>query len=984
MKILSIRLKNLASIEGCFTVDFTAKPLATAGIFAISGPTGAGKSTILDALCLALYDKTPRFAASSENLLLKDAGDSRINQSDVRNILRRGAGEGFAEVVFVGIDGHRYKSTWSVRRARYQPTGSLQAQAICVVNPDTGEELQGTKTEILSRLATLVGLTYEQFTRTVLLAQNDFATFLKSREAAKAELLEKLTGTEIYSQISRTIFVRSKHAMEELNLLKSSISLIELLPKEEAGQLQADSLLLGEERAAAVKQLAVLNEQLKVIASLKAQQGLLNKKRGEAGTLADLLQREQALYAEKRENLTVFKQQCEALQPELRKAMELDVRIRAVQANDGQAGQRYLAARTKKEEALRQLDQRQKTLAETLQKLNADPALTSATLSCEEKINRAMLMLADYEEKINAGMQADEEQIALLNTFGIQMLSEEHSKLQREQQRLQAARRLTEAWITQTREAERLARELEEQGLVKAGAAGETASLKAQLEPKDEQLKALQRIYDNARLTMAKDVTAIRSSLEAGQPCPVCGAKAHPYATAGAAINSIYYNIEAEYKAAAEQHRQLNNRCITAEEKLRLLEEGYALLAARAAAIRQEVEQGRPEKEEERTTEHFDRLQERLQQQIDELDGKMKAYYQLQDKRQANNAQTNNLRRQADAMRNNITACRLLHQQVAADSEQATALSAHAAEEQARLTNIHSELEQLRRERAALLKGKTVADAEAAVQRHEKELNGELETARLALERQTAAHSILQGEIKQLVSTVEQLDKEQQHIQSPELLPDRIAGQQAANSAIERKLSAMEARLLQQKQNEAKLKEIEQELHTKQSIAEQWEKLNKLIGSADGAKFKIIAQSYTLNLLIMHANKHLAYLSKRYRLQQVPDTLALQVIDCDMCDEVRTVYSLSGGESFLISLALALALSSLSGNNLKVESLFIDEGFGSLDADSLRTAMEALERLQLQGRKIGVISHVQEMSEHISVQIHVRKSANGKSEIIIN
>ena len=140
--------------------------------------------------------------------------------------------------------------------------------------------------------------------------------------------------------------------------------------------------------------------------------------------------------------------------------------------------------------------------------------------------------------------------------------------------------------------------------------------------------------------------------------------------------------------------------------------------------------------------------------------------------------------------------------------------------------------------------------------------------------------------------------------------------------------------------------------------------MNKLIGSADGTKFKVIAQSYTLNLLLLHANKHLSYLSKRYKLQQVPDTLALQVIDCDMCDEIRTVYS-------------------LSGNNLKVESLFIDEGFGSLDADSLRTAMEALEQLQMQGRKIGVISHVQEMSERISVQVQVHKKINGKSVLTV-
>lgn len=169
----------------------------------------------------------------------------------------------------------------------------------------------------------------------------------------------------------------------------------------------------------------------------------------------------------------------------------------------------------------------------------------------------------------------------------------------------------------------------------------------------------------------------------------------------------------------------------------------------------------------------------------------------------------------------------------------------------------------------------------------------------------------------------------------------------------------------------------------KQETANRWGKLNKLIGSADGTKFKVIAQSYTLNLLLMHANKHLSYLSKRYRLQQVPGTLALQVIDCDMCDEVRTVYSLSGGESFLISLALALGLSSLSSNNLRVESLFIDEGFGSLDADSLRTVMEALEQLQMQGRKIGVISHVQEMSERIAVQVQLHRAANGKSAITL-
>ena len=107
MKILAIRLKNLTSIEGTVEVDFRTEPLHSAGIFAISGPTGAGKSTLLDALCLALYDKAPRFATSVENVNLADVGDNQINQSDVRNLLRRGTSDGYAEVDFLGIDTRR-------------------------------------------------------------------------------------------------------------------------------------------------------------------------------------------------------------------------------------------------------------------------------------------------------------------------------------------------------------------------------------------------------------------------------------------------------------------------------------------------------------------------------------------------------------------------------------------------------------------------------------------------------------------------------------------------------------------------------------------------------------------------------------------------------------------------------------------------------------------------------------------------------------
>jgi exonuclease SbcC len=163
-----------------------------------------------------------------------------------------------------------------------------------------------------------------------------------------------------------------------------------------------------------------------------------------------------------------------------------------------------------------------------------------------------------------------------------------------------------------------------------------------------------------------------------------------------------------------------------------------------------------------------------------------------------------------------------------------------------------------------------------------------------------------------------------------------------------------------------------------------WSQLGELIGSADGKRFRNAAQQVTLDVLLGFANRHLEDLARRYRLQRIEHSLSLLVVDQDMADEVRSVHSLSGGESFLVSLALALALASLSSQRVRVESLFIDEGFGSLDADTLRVAMDALDALQSLGRKVGVISHVPEMSERIATQIQVRKLSGCRSEVVVS
>jgi DNA repair exonuclease SbcCD ATPase subunit len=162
-----------------------------------------------------------------------------------------------------------------------------------------------------------------------------------------------------------------------------------------------------------------------------------------------------------------------------------------------------------------------------------------------------------------------------------------------------------------------------------------------------------------------------------------------------------------------------------------------------------------------------------------------------------------------------------------------------------------------------------------------------------------------------------------------------------------------------------------------------WMKLYTLFGSADGKKFREIAQSYTFEYLVAQANAQLRQLSPRYRLRTVEGTLALQIIDCEMFDQQRYVSSLSGGETFVVSLALALSLANLSSEGLSIGSLFIDEGFGNLDQDSLNLVMQALANLQSkQGRKVGIISHTETIRSQISPRINVIKKAIGGESFI--
>ena len=224
MKILELRFKNLNSLYGEWVIEFTDSEYVSNGIFALTGPTGAGKSTILDAICLALYGATPRLG--------------KITKSG-NEIMSRQTGECYAEVLFESQTG-RFRCHWEQRRARNKAEGNLQNQEHQIVDANTGKFIETKKSLVGGVIEEKTGMDFDRFTRSILLAQGNFDTFLKADIEQKSKILEQITGTEIYSEISRRVHERERDEREKLNLLRAEISGILILEPEQEKEIQKD------------------------------------------------------------------------------------------------------------------------------------------------------------------------------------------------------------------------------------------------------------------------------------------------------------------------------------------------------------------------------------------------------------------------------------------------------------------------------------------------------------------------------------------------------------------------------------------------------------------------------------------------------------------------------------------------------------------------------------------------------------------------
>ncbi len=1024
MKILVIRGCNIASLEGEFEIDFTKEPLNSAGIFAITGATGSGKSTILDTICLSLFDTTPRIK-NAENEKIIDIGKNLITLGKSGNALRRGTSMGYAEVDFVALDGNTYRSLWTIKRAHNKEIGKLQDSQLNVWNVTNNEEVQGTKTELLKKIVALIGLTFDQFTRAVLLAQGDFATFLKAEKKEKADLLEKLTGTDIYSQISKKIYEKYRDSENEYKNIKQKIDGTEIIEEIEFNKILEEKKVCESTLSELIKEEKLINDQLNWIEQNNKIEASITEAKNQHIKFSEA----NNLAINRFELLT----RIDSIQEIRDKYREKENQTKELATNKI----RLSEEKSKKDEYIKEVEKVKKEVELSRGELDKKEQEWN---NLQPEIIKARESDILIEEKRKRVEEKDKECEVAIKEF--KNSREQLDKLS--EQIATSETRLTNA--TKWFDDNSYYAEISPRYSLLINQINDCINCKKQIEGHNKIVDNLLGILDNEKNNLIKaqeeevrlnkllpsEVAKLRADLIEGKPCAVCGSTHHP-------ITLIETDVLAEEELTKKREEcaaEIKRVETSINDKEKSVAEHNTLIKTYGS--------------------QFDKTKESIANSI--------ANYPNWEKLFDNNSLADEITTKEKSWQKSLIKRTELEETLRADRQAFSSATNQLKEKdelntskQKELSLLQNELSKYKNERNILLNGRSVADVEKELQNNinntkikaqkaEREHNSiamllkELDTTIQLTERSITNNQKQIAELESAISewiysqenkiTTNEIDellkyenswitKEREELNELKnsLITSVTSLKERENNSIEHKkrvikdlenhseetlktkLNNREEEIKNRRANigefdiainlyntsKTKIKEFEKELKIKQDIYNNWSKLNELFGSADGAKFKTIAQGYTLDVLLTYANIHLDGITKRYKLERIsPESLSLQVIDRDMLSEIRSVNTLSGGESFLISLALALGLSSLSSNRIKIESLFIDEGFGTLDSETLRTAMDVLESLQqTQGRKIGVISHVAEMTERITTQINVEKKSNGSSQINI-
>ncbi|MDR1052071.1 MAG: AAA family ATPase [Deltaproteobacteria bacterium] len=1231
MRIEKIRLKNLNSLYGEWLVDLTDPAYLGEGLFAITGPTGSGKTTILDAVCLALYGKTPRL---------------RTFGKDENEIISRHAGDCLAEVVFRTQAG-RHMCQWTQRRAFNKPDGNLQDYAHVLSRMPDGRILASGARRVLPLVEELTGLNYDRFTRSTLLAQGAFAAFLQAGPGDRAPLLEQLTGTEIYSLLSRKAHEREgleASRQKEKSLVLKSIRLLEPNEEEtirsEAAALELEAARLGglveeknkllawreglaaslgllEEAREASKRAALDVENfkprqerlalaLKVAALDRDHSTLAALRRETAGDRTELRKISDSVPALETaaraagEVLSALaaaeeggKAALEALGPVAAKARELDIRreeadkkhdkaradadkcrdgIAAVQKrlDSGRAREKNMAAEAR-------------ALDASIERTAADDRLAEVIPTLAEKIKTGARDIPVLDARLEEEKQAagrletlEKQKVSLAGEASelsgrLAALRDKRAALDRETAALSEGRALEE-WarsrenllgrMDKLKEAARanlrlealeaaLSSSLNDEARARGGL-DEARVLAAGAEEKSLLLENAAREIEAAllRRKTAADLGALRESLGPGEPCPLCGSTDHPWRAGGApgivppggksleAARAEARNAEKDSNEArlalavlekdlerlsleARKHAELKPKlsdelaalldipdlpdlpglpglpgqetvrtggrpspgpalagCLAgnlaadeaASEKIKNKISGMQALLKSAGELGRDLETGSAQAEETgrqivltdaRIQGERDTLA-RLEVEIGDLNEKIKARAdEIMAVMAGFGVATRVVSRGMKALEARKTARELaLERRRILDKELAAAAAAvYAARGELEKENLalagleeeknrrEKESREIATERRALFQDKDPDAEEAALKKGIKDAENKTALGRedeknknMALARARQLETDLVGRVGKNEAALAPLEEafreklsglslgsEDEYLRASmpgderaglEETSRKLSARLAETAAVERertvdherraalnltqddadelrrqldglrveiptvleRLSQMKGRLSEDARKRGELETLGAELEALKEKARVWERLDFLIGSHDGNKYRKYAQGLTFDVLIELANRQLTRMSDRYLLaHDRENSLTLNVVDKYQADDVRPTKNLSGGESFIVSLALALGLSMMAGERTRVDSLFLDEGFGTLDEDALDAALDTLSRLRQDGKIIGLISHIPALTERVGARIEVVPAAPGRS-----
>ena len=1090
MRLKQLTINNIASIEHA-VIDFAAAPLDGERLFLITGDTGSGKSTIIDCLCLALYGNTPRMEAAQGIEYVNNRQDT-LQTNNVKQLLRRGATSAEVRLTFDDNEGVPYVATWEVHRARNNADGSIQPvqRTLSTDEGVTQPVFMRNIREINQAITRLIGLEMKQFFRTVVLAQGKFSEFLNSDENQKTELLEKLTGTEIYTQMGKRIFLTYREKESIRNDLLQQFQRITLMSDDERQQIHeeiathASALEATLRQSEGAKRMAqwlddkarnekALTDKQRELADKEAmtrEETFIEKKKlvvdweltleprrqwseqqQSERRIAELESRKPAMQTEFDELCAALRATTSALETQRQQLSELDAFIEREQPNremyQGIKGIKTLLKQRDQEQrnigtfthALKQEQERQPTVqsavastlkamqeqAEAVKQLEArhSDMDVNGINTRKDALNNAKQAIIQLQGA-NDGLSQVDERVTGLKS----QLNEERQTLEIAQAALGDKRTIKE----QAQAA--IDREIDIKHLVeqahKSLHEGDQCPICGHtivqlLEPQQEHvISDLRKRLQSADADLKKTETEIAASGKAikqieqqldkatdeqGKRATACAqqwdtcskwlakceipAVVMPDNAAAAGLIAHIDKETASLNQRLSQAAELQERIKGERTRLTTLAEDHNNANI---DFNQVVESIRHQQEAIRlSTEHFQSLTRDLDAQFTVPDWQERmaqgdSFIQELENRAAD---YRNKEKTAQRLREAIGKTAALIPVMQDNKRNIVGLTDNGLEtdrvpdnldEQWRqfenkcinwnngLNNERTKGEQARQAVARFLSDNTAIDQERLVSLNTHRQD-EIDAIKRSQQQLTDSITHTRGELTALTKRQQELDEtrpdfpEENRVKLDEILQ---AGQ-ARYQELSTLMADLKARLNTDEANRKAAGEKKEELDKAEAVFQQWAEFNEMLGDATGTKFRKIAQSYILGELLHAANYYLSKFDNRYELEAYPGRLIILVRDLQQGD-LTSVSTLSGGESFMVSLALALALSGTMGKIFSVDTLFIDEGFGSLSPTYLDNVMDTLNRLyDIGGKRVGIISHVEMLKERVTTQVQV-------------